>query len=177
VPSQFAIFTDPPERVLSLHFAQRVWKHNIAEVMGHPGTDPVVFGRVVQFAGRIGMVPIPLRKEHPGYLLNTMLVPMLIAALGLLVDDVADAPTIDKAWMIANGDRIGPCGILDAIGMTTVYNVTRSLAERTGDPKHRRIAEYVKANLIDAGHLGESSGRGFYRYPDPDFRNPSFVAA
>ena len=176
VPSQLAIFTDRPERVLNLHFAHEVWKHNIAEVMGHPGTDPVVFERVVRFAHRIGMVPLPLRKEHSGYLLNTMLVPMLISALGLLVNDVADVPTIDKAWMIAKGDRIGPFGILDAIGMSTVYNVTRSLAERTGDPTHRRIAEYVKANLIDTGRLGESSGRGFYRYPDPDFRNPTFAA-
>ena len=162
VPSQFAIFTDRPERVLNMHFAHEVWRHNIAEVMGHPGTDPAVFERVVQFAHRIGMVPLPLRKEHPGYLLNTMLMPMLIAALGLLVNDVADVPTIDKAWMIAKGDRIGPFGILDGIGMTTVYNVTRSLAERTGDPTHRRIAEYVKANLIDTGRLGKSVGRGFY---------------
>jgi 3-hydroxyacyl-CoA dehydrogenase len=176
VPSQFAIFTDRPERVLNLHFAHEVWKQNIAEVMGHPGTDPVVFECVVQFARRIGMVPLPLRKEHPGYLLNTMLVPMLIAALGLLVNDVADAPTIDKAWMIAKGDRVGPFGILDGIGMTTVYNVTTSLAERTNDPTHRRIAEYVKANLIDTGRLGKSAGHGFYRYPDPDFRNPTFVA-
>ena len=177
VPSQFAIFTERPERVLNLHFAHEVWKHNIAEVMGHQGTDPAVFERVVQFAHRIGMVPLPLRKEHPGYLLNTMLMPMLIAALGLLVNDVADVPTIDKAWMVAKGDRIGPFGILDGIGMTTVYNVTMSLAERTGDSTHRRIAEYVKANLIDTGRLGESVGHGFYRYPDPYFRNPTFVAA
>jgi 3-hydroxybutyryl-CoA dehydrogenase len=176
VPSQFAMFTDRPERVLNLHFAHQVWKHNIAEVMGHSGTDPTVFERVVQFAHRIGMMPLPMRKEHPGYLLNTMLVPMLIAALGLLVNDIADVPTIDRAWMIAKGDRIGPFGILDGIGMTTVYSVTRSLAERTSDPAHRRIAEYVKANLIDTGRLGESVGRGFYRYPDPDFRNPAFVA-
>lgn len=177
VPSQFATFTDRPARVLSLHFAHEVWKHNIAEIMGHPGTDPAVFERVVQFAHRIGMVPLPLRKEQPGYLLNTMLVPTLIAALGLLVNEVADVPTIDKAWMIAKGDRIGPFGILDGIGMTTVYNVTRALAERSGDSSHRRIAEYVKTHFIDTGHLGEAVGHGFYRYPDPDFRNPAFVSA
>ena len=66
-----------------------------------------------------------------------MLIPMLIAALSLLVNEVADVQTIDKAWMIAKADRIGPFGILDGIGMTTVYNVTRSLAERTGDSSGR----------------------------------------
>ncbi|MFD1557247.1 3-hydroxyacyl-CoA dehydrogenase [Paraburkholderia silviterrae] len=177
VPSQLVSFTDQPERLLTLHFAHDVWKHNIAEIMGHPGTDPVVFKRVVQFASRIGMVPLPLRKEQPGYLLNAMLIPMLLAALGLLVNDVADMQTIDKAWMIAKGDRIGPFGILDGIGMTTVYNVTRALAERTGDSTHQRIADYVKTHFIETGYLGESTGRGFYRYPDPDFLDPAFVAA
>jgi 3-hydroxybutyryl-CoA dehydrogenase len=61
--------------------------------------------------------------------------------------------------------------------MTTVYNVTCALAERTGDATHRRIAEYVKTHFIDTGYLGESTGRGFYRYPDPDFRSPAFVSA
>ncbi|WP_321948909.1 3-hydroxyacyl-CoA dehydrogenase [Paraburkholderia sp. J10-1] len=177
VPSQLVSVTDRPERLLTLHFAHDVWKHNIAEIMGHAGTDPAVFGRVVQFSRRIGMVPLPLRKEQPGYLLNTMLIPMLLAALGLLVNDVADIQTIDKAWMVAKGDCIGPFGILDGIGMTTVYNVTRALAERTGDSTHRRIAEYVKTHFIETGNLGESTGRGFYRYPDPDFLDPAFVSA
>ena len=177
VPSQFAMFTDRPERVLSLHFANEIWKHNIAEIMGHPGTDPAVFARVVEFAPRIGMVPLPLRKEQSGCLLNTMLVPMLIGALGLLVNEVADFQTIDKAWMIAKEDRIGPFGVLDRIGMTTVYNVTRALAERSGDSTHRRMAEYVKTHFIDTGHLGELAGRGFYQYPDPEFLDPTFVAS
>ncbi|MGF6991869.1 3-hydroxyacyl-CoA dehydrogenase [Paraburkholderia sp. GAS32] len=177
VPSQFAMFSDRPERVLSLHFANEIWKHNIAEIMGHAGTDPAVFARVVEFAHRIGMVPLPLRKEQSGCLLNTMLVPMLVAALGLLVNEVADVQTIDKAWMIAKEDRIGPFGVLDRIGMTTVYNVTRALAERSGDSTHRRMAEYVKTHFIDTGHLGELTGRGFYQYPDPEFLNPAFVAA
>jgi 3-hydroxybutyryl-CoA dehydrogenase len=163
--------------VPSQHFAHEVWKNNIAEIMGHPGTDPVVFAHMVQFAHRIGMVPLLLRKEQPGYLLNTMLVPMLIAALSLLVNEVADVQTIDKAWMIAKADRIGPFGILDGIGMTTVYNVTRALAERTGDSTHRRIAEYVKTHFIDTGYIGESVGRGFYQYPDPEFLDPKFVAS
>ena len=177
VPSQFAMFTDRPERVLSLHFANEIWKHNIAEIMGHPGTDPAVFARVVEFAHRIGMVPLPLRKEQAGCLLNTMLVPMLIGALGLLVNEVADFQTIDKAWMIAKEDRIGPFGVLDRIGMTTVYNVTRALAERSGDSTHWRMAEYVKTHFIDTGHLGELAGRGFYQYPDPEFLDPTFVAS
>jgi 3-hydroxyacyl-CoA dehydrogenase len=62
----------------------------------HPDTDPSVFRAVVDFARRIGMEPIELTREQPGYVLNTLLVPFLRAGLDLLVDGVADHETIDK---------------------------------------------------------------------------------
>ena len=67
LPSVLAQFTDRPERFLALHFASRVWRNNIAEVMRHSGTDDTTFDSVIAFAERIGMVPIALHKEQPGY--------------------------------------------------------------------------------------------------------------
>src|SRR4029077_20040384 len=89
LPSQFAELSGRPQRFLSLHFANQLWKHNMAEVMGHPGTDRRVFAMVVDFAKSIGMVPLPLNKEQPGYLLNSLLIPVLHAALALVVNEVA----------------------------------------------------------------------------------------
>ena len=63
-PSVLAGFVDRPEKFLALHFAVDVWSANIGEVMGHPGTDPAVFDRVLTFAGEIGLVPIPIRLEQ-----------------------------------------------------------------------------------------------------------------
>ncbi|MDY2625968.1 MAG: 3-hydroxyacyl-CoA dehydrogenase NAD-binding domain-containing protein, partial [Coriobacteriales bacterium] len=71
LPSKLAPFTDRPEKYLALHFANEIWIHNTAEVMGHPGTDPAVYQEVVEFAKAIGMVPLQLHKEQPGYLLNS----------------------------------------------------------------------------------------------------------
>jgi 3-hydroxyacyl-CoA dehydrogenase, NAD binding domain len=85
-----------PERFLALHFGNEIWIRNIAEIMGHPDTDPSVFRAVVDFARRIGMEPIELTREQPGYVLNTLLVPFLRAGLDLLVDGVADHETVDK---------------------------------------------------------------------------------
>ena len=69
--------------------------------MKHPGTDMKVFNEVIEFAKAIGMVALPLYKEQPGYILNSLLVPLLDAAQLLLLNEVADAETIDKTWMIA----------------------------------------------------------------------------
>src|SRR5699024_6189250 len=67
LPSQFAEVTRRPEKFLALHFANEIWKNNTAEVMKHPGTHEDIFNEVIKFAEAIGMVPLPLYKEQPGY--------------------------------------------------------------------------------------------------------------
>jgi 3-hydroxyacyl-CoA dehydrogenase len=67
LPSVLATATDRPERFLGLHFANNIWRQNVAEVMRHDGTDPAVFDTVARFAERIGLVPVLIRKEQPGW--------------------------------------------------------------------------------------------------------------
>ena len=123
LPSQFAEYTGRPAKYLALHFANEIWKNNTAEVMGHPGTDPAAYEQVAEFAGKIGMIPLRLKKEQPGYILNSMLVPFLTAAESLLANGVADPETIDKTWMLATGAPVGPFRILDIVGLVTAYNI------------------------------------------------------
>jgi 3-hydroxyacyl-CoA dehydrogenase len=84
-PSALVRFVDRPEKFLALHFAIGVWDSNLGEVMGHAGTAPSVFEDVLTFAAEIGLVPIPIRKEQNGYIINSLLVPWCTAALDLLV--------------------------------------------------------------------------------------------
>lgn len=160
LPSAMADFTGRPERFLALHFADPVWSSNIAEVMGHPRTDSSVYQAVVDFARRIGMEPIELTKEQPGYVLNSLLVPFLRAGLDLLVDGVADSETIDKVWRIFARAPEGPFQMIDRIGLNTAYNVSA-----LGDEKAQAIGKYLKENFIDRGKLGVATGEGFYTYP------------
>src|SRR5208337_1880160 len=153
--------TGRPDRFLALHFANEIWIRNIAEIMGHPGTDPAVYETVVEFARSIGMEPIELKKEQPGYVLNSLTVPFLFAALDLLVKDVADPATIDKTWRIATGAPAGPFQMLDVIGLNTVYNI----AVASPDETVQAAAKYLKERYLDRGKLGQASGEGFYRYP------------
>lgn len=174
LPSQFAEFTGRPEKFLALHFANQIWKNNTAEIMKHPGTDMTVFDEVVEFAKAIGMVALPLHKEQPGYILNSLLVPFLNAAQSLVVNGITDPETVDKTWMIATGAPRGPFAILDVVGINTPYNLSAARAQ-AGDLQAAKIAEYLKTQFLDKGRLGIQNGKGFYDYPNPKYADPDFL--
>ncbi|WP_458403518.1 3-hydroxyacyl-CoA dehydrogenase [Methanobrevibacter sp.] len=164
LPSMFAEYTGRPEKYLSLHFANTIWQNNTAEVMGHPGTEQEYYDQVVQFAEDINMIPLKLKKEQPGYILNSLLVPFLNAGQALLANDVADFETIDKTWILATGAPAGPFHILDIVGLTTAYNIIIMNPE-SQDPETTpgKIAKMLKEK-IDAGETGINAGKGFYEY-------------
>lgn len=176
LPSQFSEATGRPEQFLALHFANEIWKNNTAEVMKHPGTDMKIFNDVMEFAKAIGMVALPLHKEQPGYILNSLLVPFLEAGQMLLMKEVADPETIDKTWMIATGAPKGPFAILDIVGITTAYNIANAKGE-AGVPQFKELANLLKTEYIDKGKLGAATGEGFYKYPNPSYEQPDFLKA
>lgn len=174
IPSQIVDSTDRPEKYLHLHFANEIWRLNIAEVMRHDRTSPEVFDAVVAFAKDIAMVPVPLQKEQPGYVLNTLLVPFLKAAMQLAVDGVADPKVVDKTWMISTGAPMGPFALLDIIGPNTPYNLYKAWGDE-GDEVSARIARWIKSEYLDKGRMGTANEKGIYDYPNPDFQNPDFL--
>ena len=164
LPSMFAEYTGRPEKYLSLHFANTIWENNTAEVMGHPGTNQKYYDEVAQFAEDINMIPLKLKKEQPGYILNSLLVPFLSAAEALLANDVADHETIDKTWILATGAPAGPFHILDIVGLTTAYNIIIMNPEaQDQNTTPGKIAKMLKEK-IDAGKTGINAGEGFYKY-------------
>ncbi|GGI02861.1 3-hydroxyacyl-CoA dehydrogenase [Arthrobacter liuii] len=160
LPSDLKDFTGRPDRFLALHYANNIWAQNIAEVMGTAETDPAVYAAVVDFARTSGLEPIEIKKETAGYVLNSLLVPLLNAAAGLLLQGVADHHTIDKTWRTATGAPSGPFQIYDVVGLTTAYNI----ASVSPDAGSQAFAQYLKEHYIDQGKLGVASGEGFYKY-------------
>lgn len=175
LPSQFANATGRPEKFLALHFANTIRINNTAEIMKHPGTADYVFNDMIKFAEAIGMVPLPLHKEQPGYILNSLLVPFLEAAELLLVKEVADIETVDKTWMIATGAPLGPFAILDVVGINTAHNIVQAKAAATGKAEFVKLADMLKTKYLDKGKLGRETGEGFYSYPNPAFMKADFL--
>ena len=99
LPSQFAAATGRPDRLLALHFHLPVWINNVADVMPHNGTRREVTELAVAFARRIGQVPIELRHEHNGYVLDAMYTAVNRQAITIGRAGVASIEDIDRAWM------------------------------------------------------------------------------
>lgn len=166
LPSKFAKVTGRPEKYLSLHFANSIWKNNTAEIMAQDKTDPKYFDAIMKFAEEIRMIPLPVRKEKSGYLLNSMLVPFLFSGMDLYVNGVSDPESIDKAWTLGTGSPKGPFQILDTVGLTTAYNIVKMYVKVPSflAPYNFKGMEKMLKKYIDEGKLGMSSGEGFYKY-------------
>ena len=179
LPSQFAEYTARPEKFIALHFANEIWDKNTAEVMGHAGTSEAVALEIIDFAKSIGMIPLHIKKEQPGYILNSLLVPFLNAGQHLFAKGVADPETIDKTWMLATGAPMGPFAILDVVGIQTAYNIVSMQASTQPDPDNdqKKLADLLKTEFIEKGKMGVATGEGFYKYPNPAYLDPSFLKA
>lgn len=174
LPSTFANHTGRPEKYMSLHFANSIWKNNTAEVMVHTSTDEKYFNEVVEFANDIRMVALPIRKEKSGYLLNSMLVPFLLSGLDLYVNGISDPQSIDKAWTLGTGAPRGPFQIFDVVGIQTAYNIVLQyqkvpglfspLLKKMMLPYNFKAMEKVLRQMLDEGKTGKSAGEGFYKY-------------
>lgn len=166
LPSKLAKFTGCPNRFLALHFANSIWKNNTAEVMVQHSTEEKYFNEVVEFAKQIRMIALPLKKEKSGYLLNSMLIPLLFSGLDLYVNGISDPESIDKAWTLGTGAPKGPFKILDTIGLQTAYNVVLMYVKVPSflAPYNFKGMEKLLKKYIDEGKLGMSSGEGFYKY-------------
>ena len=166
LPSKMAKYTGRPEKFLSLHFANSIWKNNTAEIMAQAKTEPKYFDEVMKFAGEIRMIPLPVRKEKSGYLLNSMLVPLLFSGMDLFVNGISDPESIDKAWTLGTGAPKGPFQILDTVGLTTAHNIVKMYVKIPSflAPYNFKGMEKMLRKYIDEGKLGMSAGEGFYKY-------------
>ena len=174
LPSKLAKSTGRPEKFLAMHFANSIWKNNIAEIMGHDKTDETYFNEIVEFSESISMIPLPAREEKSGYMLNSMLVPFLLCAMDLLANGVSDPGTIDKAWTLGTGAPKGPFQILDTVGLITAQNIVLQYQKVPNifDPLLKKMMlPYNYDGMLDIlnkyiseGKLGKSTGEGFYKY-------------
>ena len=166
LPSKLAKYTGRSDKFLALHFANSICKNNIVEVMRHNKTSDSAFNEVMDFAKNIRMIPLPLNKEKSGYLLNSMLIPLLFSALDLLVNEISDVKSIDTAWKRGTGSPKGPFEILDTVGLKTAYDIVLMYVKipKFLAPYNFRGMEKLLKKYIDEGKLGKSSKEGFYKY-------------
>ncbi|PZX49633.1 3-hydroxyacyl-CoA dehydrogenase [Algoriphagus chordae] len=169
LPSQFAEISGRPEKFCAFHFHD-VFYSKVVDIMPHPGTSSEVITILEKLGRKLKQVPILVKKEHSGYIFNTLLIAWIDAAGRLVTGEIAEVEAIDKSWMINFGMTAGPFGILDNVGLDTAWHITSTKR----NPASRAFAALLKSYL-DQGKLGVKSGEGFYTYPKPSYKDPDFL--
>lgn len=145
------------------------------EVMGHPGTDPGTTEAAKRFLRALGLVPIVARREIQGYPTNRIWRAVKKESLHLIAGGYLSAEEIDRAWMLDWGTPIGPCGLMDVVGLDVVRDIENVYYKASGDSSDRP-PDFLD-RMIERGELGLKSGKGFYTYPAPAFERADWLKA
>lgn len=150
-----------PGRFCALHFFNPPTKMPLVEVAAAHRTSNATIERAAAFCRSLEQTPIQVQGV-PGYLVNRLMVPQLLHAIGTLSEGVGSIEAIDAAMTLGASHPMGPLALADYIGLDVVLAMARTLHAELRDPRFDPPALLV--SLVEKGDLGRKSGSGFYRY-------------
>jgi 3-hydroxyacyl-CoA dehydrogenase/enoyl-CoA hydratase/3-hydroxybutyryl-CoA epimerase len=145
-----------PSRLIGIHFFNPVAKMMLVEIVVGAGTDRELVAPAAAFVRQIDKLPLPV-KSAPGFLVNRVLAPYLMAAMRAVDDGIA--PEVVDEAALAFGMPMGPIELADTVGLDICVAVGKLLGGRGEAP--RKLME-----LVSAGNLGKKTGRGFYAWKE-----------
>jgi 3-hydroxybutyryl-CoA dehydrogenase len=162
--TRLASVTDRPERFIGLHFMNPVPIMKLVEIIRGIATDVETFEAASAFAQSLGKTTANA-EDYPAFIVNRVLVPMVNEAIYALYEGVGTVDAIDTAMKLGANHPMGPLELGDFIGLDTVLSIMNVLHDGLADSKYRPCPLLVK--YVEAGWLGQKSGRGFYDYRGP----------
>jgi len=162
VSSRIADVTARPEKVLNLHFFNPALVMKLVEVVQGPHVSEESASLSIQLSERLDKVPVWIRKEVDGFLLNRIIRAIRQEALWLLEIGVASFEDIDKACVHGAGHPMGPFRLMDLTGIDLHYTMSMERFRSTGNPADLPPPSVVERYL--SGRYGRKAGKGWYDY-------------
>ncbi|HEY0106601.1 MAG TPA: 3-hydroxybutyryl-CoA dehydrogenase [Rhizomicrobium sp.] len=159
--TRLATATDRPERFIGIHFMNPVPLMQLVEVIRGIATDDATFQAALEIVRRVGKTAA-YAEDFPAFIVNRILQPMINEAVYTLYEGVGNVEAIDTAMRLGANHPMGPLQLADFIGLDTCLSIMQVLYEGLADSKYRPCPLLVK--YVEAGWLGQKTGRGFYDY-------------
>jgi 3-hydroxybutyryl-CoA dehydrogenase len=160
--TEIAGSTKRPDKVLGLHFFSPVPVMKLLEVVRTIMVKDEVVEAGVAYGKAVGKETV-VCKDAPGFIVNQLYLPYTLVAIRQWERGLATKEDIDKAMSLGLNYPMGPFTLMDFVGLDIHYNACMSIFEETKDPAY--FPPPVLKKMIQAGHLGRKTGKGFYDYP------------
>jgi 3-hydroxybutyryl-CoA dehydrogenase len=150
-----------PRRLVGMHFFNPVPASKLIEIVRGPDTGEQAVQEAADLAAAVDKEIITVR-DSPGFATSRLGVALGLEAIRMLEEGVADAADIDRGMMLGYRHPMGPLRLTDLVGLDVRLSISEYLAGKLGD---RFAPPALLRSLVEDGHLGQKTGRGFYVWP------------
>ncbi len=150
-----------PERVVGMHFFNPAPLMPLVEIVRAELSSDDAVEAAFQVGERLGKRPIRCH-DTPGFVVNRVLIPLLNDCLRVLDEARVSPEDLDTAMTAGAGWPMGPCTLVDLVGIDVHVHASEALYEKLREPRMAPPPRIVA--MRNAGLLGRKSGRGFYSY-------------
>ena len=159
--TEIAAATSSPERVVGMHFFNPAPLMPLVEVVRAELSSDGPVATVLDVVERLGKVGVPCH-DTPGFVVNRVLIPLLNDCVRVLDEARVTPESLDAAMTNGAGWPMGPCRLVDLVGIDVHVHASEALYEKLREPRMAPPPRLVA--MRNAGLVGRKSGRGFYAY-------------
>jgi 3-hydroxybutyryl-CoA dehydrogenase len=159
--SRLAAATERPDRVIGSHWFNPPPVMDLIEVIRGVETSDATLDLALGLAARYGKQTVVCKKDTPGFVTSRLIALLMVEAARIVDEGIADVEDVNRACVLGFGHAQGPLDTADLSGLDTVARVADNLRDQYGE---RFLAPQIIRGLVNAGHHGRKTGRGFSHY-------------